>query len=161
VADWSAHIADTESEETQGRDIPRTPQATGLQGFGRDIGATGLTQDEREGRGFSAGKAVDFEHKLWAAALSRLGGSSPGSAENLQLAEKFAKVQFPSDQQGVISHLEPGAEFRIREGISVDLKDSVEKARVKVFRNLGDLVDAVKDELRRQEAAGKKLMKTV
>ena len=155
AGDWSAHPVDHESEIDQGRDVYHPQQATATQAFGRDMGSSGLDQEDRDGHGISPAKAAPSpEHRLWASVLRRLGGSSPGSEENLQLSDKFSRVQFPADRDGVIRRLEPGAEFRIREGISVDLKEAVEHSRLKSFRNLGDLVDCVKDELRRQEAAG-------
>lgn len=161
VGDWSAHPPDPESAISQGRDIRHPDQVTGIQAFGRDVGATGLDQEDREEQGTGPARTPPSpEHKLWASVLRRLGGSSPGSEENLQLSDRFSRVQFPADRNGVINRIEPGAEFRIREGISVDLKEAVEHSRLKLFRNLGDLVDCVKDELRRQEAAGIRLMKT-
>lgn len=161
VGDWSAHPPEADSEISQGRDVRHPDQVTGIQAFGRDVGASGLDQEDREEQGMGPAKTPPSpEHKLWASVLRRLGGSSPGSEENLQLSDRFSRVQFPADRNGVINRIEPGAEFRIREGISVDLKEAVEHSRLKVFRNLGDLVDCVKDELRRQEAAGIRLMKT-
>lgn len=160
VGDWSAHPPDPGSAETQGRDILKPQQATATQAFGRDIGSSGLSEEERDGHTFSPGKPHSApEHKIWAAVLRRLGGGSPGSEENLQLSELFSRVQFPADREGVISRLAPGAEFRLREGIIVDLHHAVERSRTKTFRNLGDLVDCVKDELRRQEADGLKLLR--
>lgn len=155
--DWSAHPMDIDSEVSQGREVSRPRQATGSQPFGRDEGAAGLEEEDREGLG--AGKPQPPNHKIWAAILRRLGGSSPGSEENLELARLFQRVQFPSDKDGVLSRMEPGAEFRLKEGIVVDLHQAVEHSRTKTFRNLNDLVDAVKDELRRQEADGLKVMK--
>ena len=160
VGDWTAHPPDTEGYVTQGRDYPRPAQATGTQAFGRDVGASGLTQDDREGDSFSEGRAqVPPNHKVWSSILKRLGGSSPGSEENLQLADLFSRVQFPADHDGVYSRLAPGAEFRLREGIVVDLHQAIEHSRVRTFRNIGDLVDCVKDELRRMEADGLKVLK--
>jgi hypothetical protein len=101
------------------------------------------------------------EHKVWSSILRRLGGSSPGSEENLQLADLFSRVQFPADRDGVLNRLAPEAEIRLREGIVVDLRQAVERSRAGIFRSLGDLVDCVKDELRRQEADGKKLLRMV
>lgn len=155
VGDWSAHPPDPEAEISQGREFPRPDQATGTQTFGRDLGSTGLDQEEREGNSVASGRQPPTaEQKLWAAILRRLGGSSPGSEENLQLAAIFSKVQFPADQQSVLQKLAPGAEFRLKEGIEVDIKGAIEHSQLKSFRNLGDLVDSVKDELRRMEKAG-------
>jgi hypothetical protein len=75
------------------------------------------------------------------------------------LADLFSRVQFPADRQGVLNRIAPDAEFRLKEGIVVDLKQAVEKSRTQTFRTLGDLVDCVKDELRRQEADGKRLLR--
>lgn len=162
-ADWTARPTEPGSEADQGRGIPRPQQATGEQGYGRDMGASGLSQEDRETHTISPGAAAAQtpEHKTWAAILRRLGGGSPGSEENLQLAELFSKVQFPADREEVFRRIAPNAEFRIREGIVVDLHQAVEHSRTRNFRNLGDLVDCVKDELRRQEAEGKKLLKSV
>lgn len=158
--DWSAHPPGSEDFLVQGRDYPRPAQATGTQAFGRDVGASGLTQEDRAGESFSEGASqVPPNHKVWAGILKRLGGSSPGSEENLQLAELFSKVQFPADREGVVTRLVEGAEFRLKEGIVVDLHQALEHSRTRVFRNIGDLVDCVKDELRRMEADGLKVLK--
>ncbi len=155
LGDWSAHPRDLESEVSQGRDFPRPGRATGTQAFGRDMGATGLDQEEREEQEAGPGRQPPTaEQKLWASILRRLGGSSPGSEENLQLAAIFSNVQYPADRPTVMQKLAPGAEFRLKEGIEVDLKKAVEQSRMKIFRNLGDLVDSVKDELRRMEKSG-------
>jgi hypothetical protein len=157
--DWSASPMDTEQEEARGRDVVRPSQTTGEQRFGRDVGASGLDQEDREERGMGPGKGANEEQKAWAAVLRRLGGGSPGSEENLQLLERFSRMQFPAEKETVLSRLEPGAEFRIREGVAVDLRQALDHSRSKVFRNPNELVDCVKDELRRQEAAGVKLLK--
>lgn len=102
---------------------------------------------------------VPPNHKVWAAILKRLGGSSPGSEENLQLAEAFSRVRFPADQEGVLAKVAPGAELRLREGIVVDLHLAIEHSRPRSYRSIGDLVDCVKDELRRMEADGLKVLK--
>lgn len=158
--DWSAHPMDVDSEVSQGRDVSRPRQATGTQQFGRDVGSSGLDEEDRDGHGMGPGKTQSPpNHKIWSAILRRLGGSSPGSEENLELARLFQRVQFPTDKEGVSSRLEPGAEFRLKEGIVVDLRQALDHSRAKTFRNLNDLVDVVKDELRRQEADGLKVMK--
>ena len=54
----------------------------------------------------------------------------------------------------MLQKLAPGVEFRLKEGIEVDLKGAIEHSRLKIFRNLGELVDSVKDELRRMETSG-------
>jgi hypothetical protein len=159
VEDWSARPPLADRDESQGRDVEHPAQATGPQRFGRDVGSSGLDQMEREGHGVAEGRATTREQQIWASVLRRLGGGSPGSAENLQLLEKFSRVQFPATRDAVIDKLEPGAEFRLKEGIVVDLKSAVERSRNKVFRNPNELVDCVKDELRRQEAAGVQLLK--
>ncbi len=162
VGDWTAHPPEPGSGDTQGRDVYRPQQATGSQAFGRDIGSSGLGEEDRDGHTITSGKPHSSpEHKIWAAVLRRLGGSSPGSEENLQLSDLFSRVQFPADRDGVISRLEPGAEFRLKEGIVVDLRHALEHSRTRIFRNLGELVDCVKDELRRQESDGLRLLKGV
>lgn len=160
VEDWSARPPLADSDENQGRDVEHPAQAAGPQRFGRDLGASGLDQIEREGHGVAEGRATTQEQKVWASVLRRLGGGSPGSAENLQLLEKFSRVQFPATRENVVGKLEPGAEFRLKEGIVVDLRSAVERSRSRIFRNPNELVDCVKDELRRQEAAGVRLLKT-
>lgn len=159
--DWSAHPIDPETEETQGRDFHRPEQTTAMQAFGRDMGSSGLDQEIRDGHAVGQSQPpISPEQKLWATVLRRLGGGSPGSDENLQLAEIFSKVQFPADPESVLHKLKPGAELRLKEGIEVDLKDAIEHSRTKLYRNLGELVDAVKDELRRIEKAGLVHLKT-
>jgi hypothetical protein len=137
-------------------------QVTGTQAFGRDIGASGLSQADREsqieaGGSFQNGpdSQARFSEesilKAKAAVLRRLGGSSPGSFENIQLLEKFGKVMFPAYKSEVLHCLSPGAELRTRGELSISLRDAVVHSRSQVFRNLNDLVDCVKDELRRVE----------
>lgn len=138
----------------QGRDIGIHQQVTGSQRFGRDVGASGLPVLGAE---FGTADvehhdATSKEHAEWSRVLSRLGGSSPGSAENLQLAEKFAKVQFPAGPDDVLRKLDPGAEFRIKEGIAIDLSQAVIESHLILFRNMNDLIDCVKDALRRAES---------
>jgi hypothetical protein len=86
----------------------------------------------------------------WTAVLGHLGGSSPGSEENQQLFEKFASVHFPVSRDDVLRSLPASAEFRAR-GIAVDLREAIADSRTQVFRSLSDLIDAVKDEIRRSE----------
>lgn len=86
----------------------------------------------------------------WTAVLGRLGGSSPGSEENLQLAETFAGVHFPATPEDVLRCLPPVSEFRVRK-VAVDLRRAIAGSRAPAFQNANDLIDAVKDEIRRAE----------
>lgn len=94
----------------------------------------------------------DREHAGWTAVLGKLGGSSPGSEENLRLGEIFRRVKFPADRGQVLEKLDPGAEFLVRPGVALDMREAVELSRVSEFRNLNDLIDCVKDALRRADA---------
>ncbi len=138
----------------QGRDIGRREQVTGVQRFGRDVGASGLpTLGESFGTAdLEHQDATSREHAEWSRVLSRLGGSSPGSAENLQLTELFGKVQFPAGPDDIMRKLEPGAAFRIKEGISIDLRNAVMECHKVIFRNMNELIDCVKDAFRRAES---------
>jgi hypothetical protein len=134
----------------QGRDLGDRPQVTATQAFGRDIGASGLPGDrtlveEGANRPRRSNRPSD-----WTAVLGRLGGSSPGSEENLQLAEKFAAVRFPATREEVLRCLPPAAEFRVRT-VSVDLHEAIAESRARSFGNMYDLIDAVKDGIRRAE----------
>jgi hypothetical protein len=137
----------------QGRDIGRRDQVTGLQRFGRDMGSSGLSElgEHFEAADLPQHDASTKEHEEWSRVLRRLGGSSPGSAENLQLTEKFGVVQFPATHDAVLRKLAPGTEFRIKEGIAIDLRQAVMESHTEVFRNMNDLIDCVKDALRRAE----------
>jgi hypothetical protein len=148
--------ASSPDDSGHGEDWSASPAAEGRRDLGDGLSA-------REDTPISAGPPAgqSREHKVWASILRRLGGGSPGSEENLQLADLFSRVQFPSDREGVVARLAPDAEFRLKEGIVVELKQAVEKSRTKTFWTLGDLVDCVKDELRRQEAEGRKLLRAV
>jgi hypothetical protein len=95
--------------------------------------------------------APSARDKEWSAVLGRLGGSSPGSRENLALADKFAYVQFPAARDTVLGGLHPVDEFQLREGISVDLRHAVASSRKESFRNMNELIDCVKEELRRAD----------
>lgn len=137
---------------TQGRDLGIREQATALQAFGRDIGSSGLPgfgEDEDE-ESIIRRRAAARQHSGWNAVLAKLGGSSPGSAENLQLAEKFTLVKFPSTRDEVLQKLPPGSEFRIKD-VVIDLREAVAECRIPVFRNTFDLIDCVKDAIRRAE----------
>jgi hypothetical protein len=142
--------------EEQGRDLGKGPQVTGIQRFGRDVGSQGLSQIDAEGEGGrregSMGRQYQGEHRDWSAVLRKLGGSSPGSQENLALADRFHSVQFPAHREDVLKRLEPAAaEFRFAPDIAVDLRHAVSSSRNEVFRTMNDLIDCVKDELRRAE----------
>ncbi|MDB5048172.1 MAG: hypothetical protein JWO30_1243 [Fibrobacteres bacterium] len=139
---------------TQGRDIGNREQATAAQAFGRDIGSSGLPgigESEDEEDIIRRRMAAAHRHSDWTAVLAKLGGSSPGSAENLQLAEKFNMVTFPSTREEVLQRLPPGSEFRIKGGV-IDLREAVSECRIPVFRTTFDLIDCVKDAIRRAES---------
>jgi len=85
----------------------------------------------------------------WTAVLGRLGGTSPGSEENQQLAETFAAVRFPASREDVLRCLPPTAEFKAARTVSVDLREAITDSQAQAFRNLYDLIEAVKDEVRR------------
>jgi hypothetical protein len=145
-----AGVSDQGDRIGQGRDLGERSQVTATQAFGRDIGISGLPGDQSlvvEGgnRPRRANHPSD-----WTAVLGRLGGASPGSEENLQLAEKFAAVRFPASREDVLRSLPPACEFRART-VSVDLREAIAESRTPSFRNLYDLIDAVKDEIRRAE----------
>jgi hypothetical protein len=145
-----AGIPDQGDRRYQGRDLGERSQVTGTQSFGRDIGASGLPGDrilEEEGRNRPRRSNRSSD---WTAVLGRLGGSSPGSEENLQLAEKFAMVNFPATRDEVLNRLPPVCEFKVRT-VSVDLREAVAESRAQRFTTLYDLIDAVKDEIRRAE----------
>jgi hypothetical protein len=95
-------------------------------------------------------KGSGEKHADWNLVLGKLGGSSPGSEENLQLADKFAGVSFPASREEVLRSLPPGAEFHVR-SVAVDLREAVAESRTGTFRFLNDLIDCVKDALRRAE----------
>lgn len=141
--------------EDQGRDLGVRRQVSASQAFGRDIGASGLPGSavpEEEGQGIFRKGSMGREHSDWTAALGKLGGSSPGSEENLKLAELFRKVKFPANREEVLAKLSPVAEFRIKPGMAVDVREAVGRSRISEFRHLNDLVDCVKDALRRAES---------
>jgi hypothetical protein len=137
---------------TQGRDLGNHDQATALQAFGRDIGSSGLPGlgEQEDEESIIRRRAAARQHSGWNAVLGKLGGSSPGSAENLQLAEKFNMVKFPSSREEVLQKLPPGSEFRIKD-VVIDLREAVAECRIPVFRNTFDLIDCVKDAIRRAE----------
>ena len=84
----------------------------------------------------------------WTAVLGRLGGASPGSEENLRLAERFTAVRFPASREDVLHCLPPTAEFKAARTVSVDLREAINDSQAQSFRNLYDLIEAVKDEVR-------------
>jgi len=134
----------------QGRDLGERSQVTSTQTFGRDIGISGLPGNrspagEGENRARRGQRPSD-----WTAVLGHLGGSSPGSEENQQLFEKFASVRFPASRDDVLRGLPPSAEFRSR-SIAVDLHEAISESRAQAFGNMYDLIDAVKDHIRRSE----------
>lgn len=138
---------------TQGRDLGNREQATASQAFGRDVGASGLPgidgqEDEAD---IIRRRAAARVNSGWASVSRRLGGSSPGSAENLQLTEKFNMIKFPSTREEVLQKLPPGSEFRIDDRV-IDLREAVAECRLPVFRTTFDLIDCVKDAIRRAES---------
>jgi hypothetical protein len=137
---------------TQGRDLGTRQQATAAQAFGRDVGSSGLPgyEEAEDEEAILRRKAVTRQHADWAAVLGKLGGSSPGSQENLQLAEMFNMVKLPSTREEVLQKLPPGSEFRIK-GVAVDLREAVSGSKAAMFRTTFDLIDCVKDAIRRSE----------
>jgi len=137
---------------TQGRDLGNHEQTTASQAFGRDIGTSGLPGhgEQEDEESIIRRRAAARQHSGWNAVLGKLGGSSPGSAENLQLAEKFNMVKFPSSRDEVLQKLPPGSEFRIKD-VVIDLREAVTECRIPIFRNTFDLIDCVKDAIRRAE----------
>jgi len=137
---------------TQGRDLGTRQQVTAAQAFGRDVGTSGLPgyaeADDEES--ILRRKASIKQHADWTAVLGKLGGSSPGSQENLQLTELFNMVKLPSTREEVLDKLPPGSEFRIK-GIAVDLREAVSVSKIPLFRTTFDLIDCVKDAIRRAE----------
>ena len=95
---------------------------------------------------------METKHKSsdWTAVLRKLGGGSPGSEENLQVAGLFAKVLFPASREEVLDRLTPGSEFRAG-NLSVDLREAVSESRTATFRTLYDVIDCVKDALLKAE----------
>lgn len=83
-----------------------------------------------------------------AAVLGKLGGASPGSEWNLQLAERFGAVKFPATKEEVLAGLIPPSEVRFR-GFEVDLREAVTESRAREFRTVYELIECVKDALRR------------
>jgi len=137
---------------SQGRDLGTRQQATASQAFGRDIGSSGLPGFEaaEDEESIIRRRAATRQHADWAAVLGKLGGGSPGSQENLQLAEKFNMVKFPSTRDEVLQKLPPGSEFRIKD-VSVDLREAVAGSHIPLFRSSSDLIDCVKDAIRKAE----------
>lgn len=82
------------------------------------------------------------------AVLGKLGGVSPGSEWNLELAERFSGARFPAAKEDVLAALVPPTEFRLG-GFEVDLREAVTEARAREFRSVFELIECVKDELRR------------
>lgn len=148
--------ADRGDRVGQGRDLGARPQATASQAFGRDIGSSGLPgngipavtgRNRESASGPARGSARPSD---WSAVLGRLGGSSPGSEENLKLAEIFAGVRFPASREDVLRCLPAVSEFRVRSA-SVDVRESIQESSAGQFQNTYELIEAVKDEFRRAE----------
>lgn len=96
---------------------------------------------------------IDPHRRDWSAVLGKLGGSSPGSEENLALADRFGEVKFPANRDDVLKRLGPMSDFHFKGDIVVDLRHAVANSRSETFRNMNDLIDCVKDELRRAPVA--------
>lgn len=144
----------TDDRDSQGRDLGERTQVTATQAFGRDIGISGLPGESSDAAANAAeedNRPARSNHSSdWTAVLGRLGGSSPGSEENLQLAEKFASVRFPATREDVLHGLPAASEFHVR-SVSVDLREAIAESSSPSFRNMYDLIDAVKDGIRRAE----------
>lgn len=135
----------------QGRDLGRRERKTATQAFGRDVGASGLSgivQDDVEEA--IRRRAAQAHKPDWTAVLGKLGGSSPGSEENLQLSEKFQGVHFPSSREEIIRKLPVDAVFKARM-VAIDLREAVAASRLGQFRGMNDLIDCVKDAIREAE----------
>jgi hypothetical protein len=134
----------------QGRDLGRREQVTAMQSFGRDIGSSGLPGFESDEGDAPKRSPASRHNSDWTAVLGKLGGGSPGSEENLQLAEKFKFVKFPSTQDEILQKLPPGAEFKVRT-VTVDLREALTECHTRNFRTMYDVIDCVKDSIRRAE----------
>ncbi len=86
----------------------------------------------------------------WKAVLAKLGGGSPGSDENVQLAGLLSAVAFPATRDEALAGLAPGSEFRVR-SVSVDLREAVSESPYTAFASMYAIIDCVKDALRRAE----------
>jgi hypothetical protein len=136
----------------QGRDLGRRERITGSQAFGRDVGSSGHSEaayDDVEET--IRRRAAQAAHKSdWTAVLGKLGGSSPGSEENLLLSEMFRGVKFPSSREEILQKLPADAVFKVRM-LSLDLREAVAASRLGQFRSMNDLIDCVKDAIREAE----------
>ena len=136
----------------QGRDLGRRERITGSQAFGRDVGASGLSEagydDVEESIRRRAAQAAHSSD--WTAVLGKLGGSSPGSQENLLLSEKFQGVKFPSSREDILQRLSPDSIFKVRM-VSLDLREAVAASRLSQFRSMNEIIDCVKDAIRGAE----------
>lgn len=143
----------------QGRDLGRRERITASQAFGRDVGASGLSgaafDDDAEGairrrEGQAAPGSQGSHSSDWTAVLGKLGGSSPGSQENIMLSEKFRGVKFPASREDILQKLPPDAAFKVRK-VSLDLREAVGASRLGQFRNMNEIIDCVKDAIREAE----------
>lgn len=141
---WGRDETETESGEGRTDGAPSTPVV------GRDIGASGLPGDRTLDQEEDERPRRPSHSSDWTAVLGRLGGASPGSEENQQLADRFAGLRFPASREDALRFLPAAAEFRVR-SVSVDLREAISDSSAQTFRNLYDLIDAVKDEIRRAE----------
>lgn len=136
----------------QGRDLGRRERITASQAFGRDVGSSGLSEagydDVEESIRRRAAQAA--HNSDWTAVLGKLGGSSPGSQENLLLSEKFQGVKFPSSREDILQKLAPDSIFKVRM-VSLDLREAVAASRLGQFRSMNEIIDCVKDAIREAE----------
>ena len=136
----------------QGRDLGRRERITASQAFGRDVGASGLPEgasdDVEETMRHRA--ALASHNSDWTAVLGKLGGSSPGSQENLLLLDKFHGIMFPSSREDILHKMPPDSIFKVRT-VSIDLHEAVAASRLAQFRSMNEIIDCVKDAIREAE----------
>lgn len=136
----------------QGRDLGSRERVTASQAFGRDVGVSGLPEARYDDvEDVIRRRAAQAAHNSdWTAVLRKLGGSSPGSEENLLLSEKFGGVKFPSSPEEILQNLPPDPFFK-KGPVSLDLREAVAASRLDRFRSMNDLIDCVKDAIREAE----------
>lgn len=136
----------------QGRDLGRRERITASQAFGRDVGVSGLPEGAFEDAEETIRRraALASHNSDWTAVLGKLGGSSPGSQENLLLSEKFHGVKFPSSREDILLKLPPDAGFNVRT-VWIDLREAVAGSRLGQFRSMNEIIDCVKDAIREAE----------
>jgi hypothetical protein len=115
------------------------------------VGSSGLSSVVQDDVEETIRRRAAQAHKSdWTAVLGKLGGSSPGSEENLQLSEKFHGVHFPSSREEILQKLPMDAVFKVRM-VAIDLREAVTASRLGQFRSMNDLIDCVKDAIREAE----------